>query len=363
MTLQNKYKIALVGYRLSGGGSDKVMANLSCFLSDIGVDVHIITVIDEVNYPYKGKIFSTRQFEKYGKNIGRITRFIALKKYFKQHQFDLIIDFRFRIKDFQEFLITKYIYNAPTYFTIHSSKLEAYIPKSKFWANQIYKQSNCKGIISVSNAIKELIEYKYGFTNVFTIHNTYSENEIEIKVNESVDLQEGYILAVGQMSNPVKQFDHLIRAFALSKVEEKLVICGEGELQQEYKKLARELGIAHKVVFEGYQNNPFKYMKNAKFMVLTSTYEGFPNVLVECLACGTPVVSYNCISGPNEIIQNECNGILVENQNIEALSKAIVKMVIDAELYVKCKSNAINSVKQFEMQEIGKKWINMLQLK
>lgn len=363
MTLQNKYKIALVGYRLSGGGSDKVMANLSCFLSDIGVDVHIVTVIDEINYSYKGTVFSSRKYEKYGKILGRFTRFISLKKYFKQNEFDLIIDFRFRIKDFQEFFIANFVYNAPTYFTVHSSKLEAYIPKSKFWANKIYKQTNCKGIIAVSKKVNDMIKTNYGFNNVTTIYNAYNQDEIENKVNESLYLVENYILAVGQMSNPVKQFDHLIRAFALSKIDAKLVICGEGDLQKQYKKLAKELNVEQKVIFEGYQNNPFKYMKKAKFMVLSSAYEGFPNVLVECLACGTPIVSYDCVSGPNEIIKHNKNGLLVENQNIEKLSEAINKLNTDEELYQHLKSNSIESVAKFELKSVGENWINTLNLK
>lgn len=362
MKLQNKYKIALVGYRLSGGGSDKVMANLSCFLYDIGVDVHIITVIDEYGYPYKGKVIATEKL-KVGRGIfNRISRLIALKKRFQKEKYDYIIDFRFRNKALQEFLIANLLYKSKTIYTVHSSALEHYIPKNKFWANKIY--CNSFAIVAVSDYIVKSIKEKYGIQNVLTIYNTIDTERINGLENESIDYNfpDGYVLGVGQIETNVKQFDHLIKAYSKSKLNIPLLISGEGVLKEQLVHLTEQLSISDKVFFLGFQENPFKFMKNARFLVVSSAFEGFSNVLIESLSCGTPVISYDCVCGPNEIVTHEYNGLLVKNQNIDALSKAIIRFDVDTVLYNSCKVNARNSVQKFDLNSIGKDWVDLMKL-
>ena len=96
----------------------------------------------------------------------------------------------------------------------------------------------------------------------------------------------------------------LIQAFSyLSKYADVyLVLIGEGELMENSKKQCIELKISEKVQFLGFDNNPYKYLIKADCFVLTSDYEGFPNVIVEALACGLPVISTDCSSGPREIL-------------------------------------------------------------
>jgi len=103
MKLQNKYRLALVGYRLSGGGSDRVMANLSVYFFKMGIEVHILTVIDEYGYEYKGEVFSTASLKKNRNAFAdRYYRFTGIYDFFKNKEFDFIIDFRFRKKNIQQ---------------------------------------------------------------------------------------------------------------------------------------------------------------------------------------------------------------------------------------------------------------------
>lgn len=360
MTLQNKYKIALIAYRLSGGGGDKVMANLSQFFDSCGIEVHIITVIDEPGYDYKGIVFSTQKHKVNDGLIGRFTRLKALYQYFRKHKFDYIIDFRFRTKNLQELLISKLVYNAPFFLTVHSSDLTHYIPPNKSWANAIYNKA--KAVVVITDYMQKKVKQQYDFKHIKLIYNPVDFDLVHQKMLKSIDLKGNFILAVGQMENTIKQFDHLLKAYANSAITIPLVICGDGKLINQYKELANQLNISQNVIFTGFQPNPYAYMYRAKFTVLCSAFEGLPNVLIESLACGTPVVSYNCVSGPNEIIIHEKNGLLVENQNINELELAMNRMWNDDVLYEYCKTNAITSVKKFDLETIGNQWLDLMQL-
>lgn len=360
MTLQNKYKIALIAYRLSGGGGDKVMANLSQFFDSCGIEVHIITVIDEPGYDYKGIVFSTQKHKVNDGLIGRFTRLKALYQYFRKHKFDYIIDFRFRTKNLQELLISKLVYNAPFFLTVHSSDLTHYIPPNKSWANAIYNKA--KAVVVITDYMQKKVKQQYDFKHIKLIYNPVDFDLVHQKMLKSIDLKGNFILAVGQMENTIKQFDHLLKAYANSAITIPLVICGDGKLINQYKELASQLNISQNVIFTGFQPNPYAYMYRAKFTVLCSAFEGLPNVLIESLACGTPVVSYNCVSGPNEIIIHEKNGLLVENQNINELALAMNRMWNDDVLYEYCKTNAITSVKKFDLETIGNQWLDLMQL-
>jgi len=360
LKLQNKYKIALVGYRLSGGGSDKVMVNLSLFLEKNGVEVYIVTVLDEGNVHFGGTYFSTNKLKRGNGVWGRITRLIGLRNFFKEHSFDFIIDFRFRTKSVQEFIISNFVYNAPTIFTIHSWATNHYIPDNAIVAKSIY--NNSYALVCVSNAIKEVLYKKYAFKQLQTIYNSFIGDEFS---NLSKNFESNTILFVGQLENETKQLDHLLEAFKISKLYENgivIKVCGSGRLEARYKALVANLGLSENVLFIGFKQPPYQEMSQAKFLVLCSAYEGFPNVVIEALNCHLPVVSYNLKSGPSEVIVHEENGLLVENQNIDALANALPVFFTNDALYFKCKNNAKQSVQQFELEEIGKNWVQLLKL-
>jgi len=356
-------KIALVGFRLSGGGSDKVMANLSQFFHNEGLEVHIIIFHDELGYKYSGKVFNLGKIKsKNNTFLNKIKRFYIFNKYIKKSNFDYIIDFRFRINLLQEILISKWIYKAKTIYTVHSSGLEYYMPQLSFLTRYIY--GNRCTIVAINKQMKSMIQDQHQLKNVEIIYNPVNVPELKNNYLDFDEIKSEFIIAVGRYDTNVKQFDKLIEAYAKSILPRKkieLVILGTGKLKDELLELCDKNNLNHLVHFLGFKSNPYKYMAKAKFLVLTSAFEGFPMVLIESLACKTPVISFNCLTGPNEIIEHKNNGLLVENQNIKELVEHMNLMVLDTELYDTCKENTIGSVEKFALNTIGKQWLKLME--
>ena len=359
-----KYKIALIGYRLGIGGAEKVMANLSIFFEKQGIEVHNIIVLDVVSYPFSGKLINLGLLKNKRNGIfNKLHRVLFLKKYLNENKFDFIIDFRFRINPIQELLIAKWLYKSKTIFTVHSYLIDNYMPNWSFLTR--FMHQDCYKMVVITNKAKELIEFKHHLNNVQTIYNPINIEEIQSKSIETIDLNFEYIIGIGQMETNVKQFDKLIEAYSNSILPTNnihLVLLGDGERISILKSLAKQNNIEEKVHFLGFQENPYKYLKNAKFFVLSSLNEGLPNVILEALACGTPVVSFDCLSGPSEMILDKQNGLLVENQNVHKLTEAMNLFVEDDKLYTFCKENAFQSISHFSIDNIGKQWLDLMKI-
>lgn len=136
------------------------------------------------------------------------------------------------------------------------------------------------------------------------------------------------IVAAGRLVES-KDFATLLRAFArvLEKRDARLIILGDGPLYDELTSLAERLDISDRVDFPGFQENPLPFIRHAAVFALSSRYEGFGNVLAEALACGTPVVSTNCPSGPSEILDGSRFGMLVPVGDPQAMADAITLML------------------------------------
>lgn len=359
---KRNHKIALVGYTLNSGGLERVMSSLSVYFGSQGIDVHNIVLADDVGYPYSGTLVNIGKMKENHKGVlGKLKLFRFLKKYIQQQQFDFIIDFRYRIKPFQEVLIANWVYNTKTIYTVHSGNIATYVPENTFLANLIFKDSYA--VVCVSDAIKNKVDQEYGFKNAKRIYNPIDLEEIQLKSTETFDLGFQYVIGMGRFDyKNVKQFDRLITTYLESELPEKnihLVLIGDGERRNEVEETAQN---HPKVHFLGFKENPYPYLKKAKFLILSSKYEGFPMSVIESMACGTPVVAFDCVSGPNEIIIHGKNGLLVENQNFDELKHKMNLFVTDADLYQSCKAQALPSVAQFSIDKIGKEWLELMKI-
>lgn len=138
------------------------------------------------------------------------------------------------------------------------------------------------------------------------------------------------LLAVGRLA-PQKDYPTLLRGFArlLQDRQARLVILGEGQERSGLEKLCRDLNIVSDVEFAGFQPNPFAWMAACDLFVLSSAWEGLPNALLQAMACGAPVVSTDCRTGPDEILEHGKWGRLVPVGDAPGLADAMIDALDD----------------------------------
>jgi len=239
------------------------------------------------------------------------------------------------------------------------NKQEKYPKFFNFLYKIFYK--NFDTIICQSNCMKKDLINNFGIDNnkLVVINNPVNIDRIsELSNTEEIlfDNNRINIIAVGRLSYQ-KGYDLLLNALSLLEDKYHLHIIGDGSEKESLIKLSKKLNIQNRVHFLGFQDNPYKYMAQADLMVLSSRYEGLPNVVLEANACGLPVVAFDCPGGTGEIIINGVNGFLVKCGDVEKL----VDKIIEASKYEWDKEKIVNLVeKRFSLKNIIIKYENIL---
>lgn len=170
------------------------------------------------------------------------------------------------------------------------------------------------------------------------------------------------ILAVGRLSEE-KRFDLLLRAFASIHTDFPgwcLKILGEGNQREALKSLATDLGVSDGFSMPGAIPDPTPDYASAQIFVLTSRYEGFPNAMLEAMACGLPVLSFDCPNGPKEILSIVPGGILVPNGDVNALANSLRKLITDPDQRQSFGETAKAVSQAYSEEAIMAKWDNLL---
>lgn len=200
---------------------------------------------------------------------------------------------------------------------------------------------------------------------ISVIYNPIDEWQQRQKALEYVVSAEDYILSVGRLEEHQKDFTTLIKAYACAYRRNAqippLYIIGDGIDRTYLEKLAKEEGVAERVKFLGYLNNPMPWIANAKMFILSSKFEGLPTVLVEALMLDRVIVATGCPTGPAEILDNGNCGRLVPIADVDSLSNAIIDLLDNNELRSEILSNVSNHKKLFTPEHCITKFVELLQ--
>lgn len=383
-------KIAHILDSLSHGGSQRVVSNLTTGVFNIHDNFIIIPKNATVDYPFKGVIirldieinhFLIKKFK--NRFIKSLIMLIRLRKIKKAHKFDLVISHLENMNFYN--IVTRC--SEKIYIVVHNTKsielsYYRFVSKMKERVIILFFYRFADKIISVSEGVRiDLINnYCQKQNKLVTIYNPFdcqdiieqSSRNVEIETMNQFDFN---VIVVGRLDfqKNIKFIIDAFEKFRSNLPNFKLYVLGTGPEENELRKYTQDLGIEKDVIFLGFRLNPYYFIRNSDVLVLASHYEGFGNVIVESMILETPVIAVDCLSGPREIICNNCdynlmindvkicdNGILIprieETMNSEYLVNALTIIYNDTDLVGRLKKNAYNASLNYDVSRISFKW-------
>lgn len=305
-----KKKLLIVTPTLSRGGGERVVAELSKVFAE-HLEVVFVLFEKKVGYAYTGRIVSldapiSEQFLK--RAFLFFVRFFKLKKVLLQERPDLVMSLGASAIILSILAAKDPIVRVDTF--IPATQRGVFGTAFKVLAFLLLRRAAL--LIAVSRAIGKSLEVSHHVpvSKIRVVYNPVNTARIQELAKEPLApaheqlFRAPLVVAAGRLAHE-KGHHHLIRAF--SRVKERipsarLAFVGDGELREKLGQLVCELGVEDSVHFLGWQENPFKFLARAQVFAFSSRREGLPNVLLEALACGVPIVSVDCRSGPREII-------------------------------------------------------------
>lgn len=370
--MRNK-KIAFFALSLSNGGAERVISNLLINLSKKYEKYLILIDGDDIEYPYEGEVLNLKFFKNHDgvfKYLNYLLSYYKLKKIKQKYKFDIVISFlevpsflNILTKQEEKVIISVRNYTSKAFYGL---KAGIYFPLIR----KLYNLSD--KVISVSKEAGDDLVTNFDIINekIEVIYNFYDLKKIDILSNENLEkeyqniFKKKVIINTGRLTKQKGQ-KYLIKAFSKIKNREKynLVILGNGELEKELKEQCKLLNIEKEVFFLGFQKNPFKFLKKADIFVFPSLFEGFPNALSEAMACGLPIISTDCQSGPKEILEDKYGIVIKEYENREKLVEELVANIEKLEnetLRNYYSEMSLKRIKEFEKEKIIKKWERLI---
>jgi glycosyltransferase involved in cell wall biosynthesis len=360
---KNKKKICLVIPSIQAGGMERVMSELAAnFSLKKDADVHLILYGKnrEIFYTLPSNITIHQPGFKF-KNSIRI--FSSIKTILFLRQTIKIIN-PISILSFGEYwnnfvMLSVLGLRIPIYLSDRSQPDKKLVFPHEFLRKVLYKRAN--GIIAQTSKAKDIYHALHKHNNIKVIGNPI--REIIVSKDHNI-LKENIVLNVGRLIN-TKHQDKLIEIFARINLPGwKLVIIGYDHLKQEnmekLKKLIKKLNIEDRVFLEGRIDCVEPYYLSSKIFAFTSSSEGFPNAIGEALSAGLPVVAYDCVAGPSDLIINNENGFLVKLHDDASFKEKLEQLMVDEDLRNKFSSNALQNIQTFNIRSIGDSFYNFI---
>ncbi|MFV2073891.1 MAG: glycosyltransferase [Thermoanaerobaculales bacterium] len=327
-------KIALIIDSLYGGGAEKVVLTLARTMNGFGHDAHVIALENVEHYdvtaernihhlPGGGK--NALGLRAYGRQARQLERLLAQLEGADGRRFDLVVAnlevaynvvARCRLANVYncvQISVEEFLRQARRRSLLH------YLRRSRR-----FRVLDGKHLITVSRGLQREIETSGRIrpAAIRTIHNPVEIDAIRRLARQEIsgipDCE--YLIHVGRVARQ-KRHDLLFQALRQVPERYKLVLLANKD--EKLRRMAADCGVGSRVIIPGFQQNPYPWIGRARLMVLSSDFEGFPLVMLEALACGTPVVATDCPHGPNELLTGDLARWLVPPGDPTALAAKI----------------------------------------
>lgn len=350
---------------MDGGGVEKNLIIVANYLVNKNFNVILITYDTKFNSRFNNKI-----------KILNVTKNKKEKhsKYFKYYKCLLILiktclsNSNFLVLSFQANIYCAILSKLFKYKLIIRSN-----SSPSGWSKSIIKSlifriffKNLNDIIVNSYEFKRELKIKFNL-NSKVIYNPLNISEILKKSKQKIKLKffnQKRILKIINVARLTKQKDHitLLKALKLinNKINYRLLIMGYGPEKNNIQKFIKASSLSKNVKLINFQNNPYKYIKESDLLVLSSLYEGLPNVILEAITLKKFVISSNCPTGPNEILMKGQFGMLFKTQNHIELSKKILEFNNNRNKYNKISKKSFKSLSRFDYKKNCEKYYQLI---
>jgi len=350
-----------------GGGAERVAATLTEKLS-YKYHFYILTFYDSSQiYSHKGEYLCLEEDQT---SLTKLLIPFKLHRVISKLSPDLIISFMDHTN--MVAIITKMMFRfkIPLILSVRINPMRAYSETRKYYNMLIkifYKLNSVNKIITNANEIQSILENEYGVPKekVITIPNAVDIGRIKEysadNCNDNNHLFKNTNLTifvnVGRLAES-KNHKFLINAFSHvynMNNKARLAIIGDGPLRHYLKDYITKQGLDEVIILLGLKKNPFCYLQHSDVFVLSSKYEGMPNVILEAMACNLPIISTN-IPGAREILQNGEYGILVKSEDVDALSNKMLLLMKNEEIRKNLREKSIKRIRDFDYNKIIERW-------
>ncbi|QOP45832.1 glycosyltransferase [Sulfurimonas paralvinellae] len=376
-----KKKLAILIYSLASGGAERQVSILLKELIDT-FDITLVLMNDTVfyNIPENTKIIYLEKSSPCESGIKKLLKLPSLGWKYKKILQDNKIEISFSLMTRPNYINifsklfgskVKTIISERSQFSLQYSygNLQSYTNKKLV---KLYNYADVIVTNSKGNA-KDLDENFSITAKMKTIYNVVDIDKIDQLKNEDIELrkQKFTFITIGRLDSGK---NHKLLINAIQNLDANLWIIGDGELRNDLQQHIDTLNLQTKVLLLGRQENPYKFLSKSDCFVFGSNHEGFPNVLLEALACRLPIISTDCKSGPREILAPDNNmdsclmkdiecaqyGILTPVNNEQIMKKAMTLMLNDHNLLESYQKKAILRAKYFEVETMIRQYIEVL---
>jgi glycosyltransferase involved in cell wall biosynthesis len=354
--------VAVVIHSLSGGGAERTAARLASHWAGQGLDVTLITLdtADKDIYAVHERVrrvglglmsVSASRWQAVRNNVSRV---MLLRRAIRDSRAGSVVSLTEKMN------VTTLLACART--PLNVVICERTDPRhhhiGRFWSwlrRRTYPR--CRGLVVQTEGVRTWARAMVRNRPVYVIPNAaWAEPAQQLAPRSPGEPHR--IIGLGRLADH-KGFDLLAESFARVAPRHpdwNLEIHGEGDQRQLLEQFRAKHGLEERLALPGWNHNPQEALARGSLFVLPSRYEGFPNALLEAMAVGLPCISFDCESGPREILRHEVDGLLVPAQDVDAMARAMERLMSDPQLRAQFGKRSAEVLARFSPDRFFLQW-------